>query len=155
MKDNLHKKVKKKMKLFLNLTLGAVCAFKTRSNVSVDGLGRTYVEKENVFMPKDDTPSCFYTPGQVLATGSMEACVGGPGLCPATMPNFAGSDISNKVPNNGKPTEFCDNFYRDWFGAVTELRLYCINDKAVTGHGELRGIQGRYGPPPGGNRQGS
>ena len=118
-------------------------------------LGRTYVEKENVFMPKDDTPSCFYTPGQVLATGSMEACVGGPGLCPATMPNFAGSDISNKVPNNGKPTEFCDNFYRDWFGAVTELRLYCINDKAVTGHGELRGIQGRYGPPPGGNRQGS
>ena len=136
------------MKL-LQLTFGAACAFKIRTDVSIDGLGKTYVQEENVFMPKDETPGCFYTPGQVSEAGGITE-----GPSPAIFPNFAGSDISNKIPNNGKPTEFCDNFYRDWFGAVTELRLYCINDASVIGYGELRGIQGRYGPQPGGNRHG-
>ena len=58
------------------------------------------------------------------------------GFCPATVSNFAGSDISNQIPNNGRPKQFCDSFYNDWFGPVTEIRLYCNNNS-----GEVRGIQ--------------
>ena len=93
--------------------------------------------------------ACFYTPGQV---GPHNGCT--ENLCPAFLPNFAGSDISNQIPNNGQPGQFCDNFYNDWYGPMTELRLYCNNGDNYNGggsEGEVRGVQGRYGPKPGGN----
>merc|ERR1711962_553249 len=143
----------RKMKVFGGV-LASAAAFSIRSDVNIDGTGQTVLLNENVFMPRD-TPACFYTPGQVeSAAGCTVQNSESEKLCPALLPNFAGSDISNQIPNNGQPGQFCDNMYADWYGPLTELRLFCNNGDNYNGGGsvgEVRGVQGRYGPKPGGN----
>ena len=101
-------------------------SFTIQSNFNLDGTG------QSVLINRDGV-NCFYSPTQADCTEN---------LCPAGLvTHFAGSDIGNLLPNNAEPTKFCDNFYRDWYGPMSEVHFYC-------GTSEVRGIRGKYGTTP-------
>ena len=117
------------MKLTIIVALGGVSSFTLRTDFNIDGTGQSRVLKET---------DCFYTPDQADCTENL--CPGG------LVSHFAGSDIGILLPNNAKPVDFCDNFYAEWYGALTELHFFC---KVENNQGAVRGIKGKYGPKPG------
>merc|ERR1711935_595847 len=100
--------VAKKMKLPIIVALGGVSSFTIQTDFNIDGTGQSRLLKET---------DCFYTPDQADCTENL--CPGG------LVSHFAGSDIGNLLPNNAKPVDFCDNFYAEWYGALTELHFFC------------------------------
>ena len=136
----------------LSYIFGATTAYRIRSDFNVDGTGSSQIlgtcndcltqsvwKLLGIVSPVKDQhrydSGCYYVPSQADCYPGSDIMTQF-GFCPATVSNFAGSDVSNQIPNNGRPTQFCDNFYNDWFGPVTEIRLYCNNNS-----GEVRGIQ--------------
>ena len=47
----------------------------------------------------------------------------------------------------GVGSPFCDDFYNDFYGDVTEMRMYC----GTAGRQFVEGLTTRYGPAPGSN----
>ena len=51
------------------------------------------------------------------------------------------------VSSDGIGTEFCDDFFWNYYGWVEEMKLYC----GPPGRNLLEGLTTRYGPVPGSN----
>jgi len=96
-----------------------------------------------------NSPTCITNRDACDFVGN-DCCIQEPSGIPCWAPIHGSDGIKGEMSilvGGGVGQPFCDDFYNDFYGDVTEMRMYC----GTNGRQFVEGLTTRYGPAPGSN----
>ena len=95
------------------------------------------------------SPTCITNRDACDFVGN-DCCIQEPSGIPCWAPIYGSDGMKGEMSilvGGGVGSPFCDDFYNEFYGDVTEMRMYC----GTAGRQFVEGLATRYGPAPGSN----